>query len=289
MPKRLTRSNSAPLPEAPEQVSAEELRPSSTGWCPYSPRETGTRGNEMPGSSFDASRFELCRQGVRSVELLGSYSNPDIVSRLERILAGAGRDRLSTRTVRSPRRIQRKLTPDEVSDLVVLRGDGWEIDALAQRFGIGRSTVMEHLKRAGVTGRRWQGRTLSPEQLEEGGRLYETGLNLIAVAEQFDVDRRYLRRALPEAGFPIRRAGQQKRQSDRSRLAGELDRDVDQRVGDLDRIRLLAVHGGTDEGNDSCVCARRIAVVRFVMSSAAEGTFHGEISCDNDDQDNTSC
>jgi transposase len=98
--------------------------------------------------------------------------------------------------------------------LAALRRDGWEIDALAERFGIGRSTVMDHLKRAGVPRRRWQGRTLSPDQLEEAGRLYETGLNLIAVAEQFDVDRRYLRRALPEAGFTIRRAGQQKRQSD---------------------------------------------------------------------------
>lgn len=105
------------------------------------------------------------------------------------------------------------MTPDEVSDLVVLRQNGCEIDALAERFGIGRSTVMEHLKRAGMPGRRWQGRTLSPEQLEEAGQVYATGLNLIAVAEQFGVDRRYLRRAFPEVGFTLRRAGQQKRQS----------------------------------------------------------------------------
>jgi transposase len=156
----------------------------------------------------------LAVEGVRSVELLGSYSNQDNVSRLQRTLAGAGRDRPSARTVRSPRRIQRKLNPDEVSDLVVLRQNGWEIDGLAKRFGIGRSTVMDHLKRAGVPGRRWRGRTLSPKQMEEAGRLYETGLNLIAVAERFDVDRRYLRRALPEVGFTLRRAGQQKRQRD---------------------------------------------------------------------------
>ena len=143
-------------------------------------------------------------KGVRGVGLLGQYSNPDNVARLERILAGARRDRPSTRTVRSPRRI---------SDLVGLRRDGWEIDVLAKRFGIGRSTVLDHLKRAGVTGRRWPGRTLSADQLEEADRLYETGLNLIAVAEQFDVDRRYLQRALPEAGFPLRRAGQQERRS----------------------------------------------------------------------------
>ena len=78
---------------------------------------------------------------------------------------------------------------------------------------IGRTTVMEHLKRVGVPGRRWPGRTLDTEQLEEAGRLYETGLNLVAVSEQFAVDRRYLRRTLPEVGFAIRRAGQQKRRS----------------------------------------------------------------------------
>jgi hypothetical protein len=52
---------------------------------------------------------------------------------------------------------------------------------------------------------------LSAKQLENAGRLYLTGLNLIAVGERFGVDRRYLRRALPEAGFAIRRAGQPKR------------------------------------------------------------------------------
>ena len=49
------------------------------------------------------------------------------------------------------------------------------------------------------------------EQLSDAGRLYESGMNLITVAEQFGVDRRYLRHALPEAGFAVRRGGQQKR------------------------------------------------------------------------------
>jgi hypothetical protein len=72
---------------------------------------------------------------------------------------------------------------------------------------------MTHLKREGVAGRRWPGRILNDEQLEEAGRLYESGLRSELVAEQFDVDRRYLRKALRDAGFTIRRGGQQKRQS----------------------------------------------------------------------------
>jgi len=38
-------------------------------------------------------------------------------------------------------------------------------------------------------------------------------VDLIAVAEKFNVDRRFLRKTLPAAGFTIRKAGQQKRQS----------------------------------------------------------------------------
>jgi hypothetical protein len=44
-------------------------------------------------------------------------------------------------------------------------------------------------------------------------RIVELVLNLIAVAEKFNVDRRYLRKALPTAGFTIRRAGKQQCQS----------------------------------------------------------------------------
>ncbi len=93
------------------------------------------------------------------------------------------------------------------------RTEDAEIDDLAERFGIGRSTVMLHLQREGVPGRRWPGRTLSDEQLQEAGELYISGIDLIAVGEQFGVDRRYLSKALRAAGFTIRPAGQQKRQS----------------------------------------------------------------------------
>jgi hypothetical protein len=70
---------------------------------------------------------------------------------------------------------------------------------------------MQHLLRRGVPGRRWPGRTLSEEQLREAGQVYLSGLRSELVGEKFGVDRRYLRRMLPELGFAIRRAGQQKR------------------------------------------------------------------------------
>jgi DNA invertase Pin-like site-specific DNA recombinase len=148
------------------------------------------------------------------VGLLGRYRNQDTVARLERVLAGAGQDPVSSRTVRSPQRRLRKLSSDEVNELVQLRSDGTEINELAIKFGVNRDTVMRHLQNEGVPKQRWPGRTLTPECLQEAGQLYASGLSAIKVAQQFGVDRRYLRRVLPEAGFPLRAPGRRKASSD---------------------------------------------------------------------------
>ena len=52
------------------------------------------------------------------VELMGRYSNPDIVAALQRVLAGRGRGRASVRSVRSVRQKQRRLGADEVAEVV---------------------------------------------------------------------------------------------------------------------------------------------------------------------------
>lgn len=103
----------------------------------------------------------------------------------------------------------RRLTEAQISQLVADREAGTEIKDLASRYNIDRSTVINHLHRAGVPGRRRQGRSLSPDQLQAAGELYVSGLNLIEVGERFDVDRRYLRRVLPGAGFLLRSPGRQ--------------------------------------------------------------------------------
>lgn len=107
----------------------------------------------------------------------------------------------------------RPLSSAEVDELVQGRLEGQEIASLASRFGVHRNTVMKHLARHGVPGRRYPGRTLSEEELRSAGRLYQSGVRLELVGEAFGVDRRYLRRKLPKLGFQIRRAGQQKRTS----------------------------------------------------------------------------
>ena len=89
---------------------------------------------------------------------MGRYSKLDIATKLRSILAGSGREDLPARTTRSVRRLAR-LTEAEVAELVTMRQAGEQIDVLAERFGIGRNTVLAHLKRRGVPGQRWRGRT----------------------------------------------------------------------------------------------------------------------------------
>ena len=89
---------------------------------------------------------------------------------------------------------------DDVTELARLRLEAAEINELAVRFGVSRSAVLANLERAGVAGRRWPGRTLSPDELGEAHELYDSGLSFVAVGERLGVDRRYLRRVLHEIG-----------------------------------------------------------------------------------------
>lgn len=107
----------------------------------------------------------------------------------------------------SPRRRLRRLADERVAQLAAEREAGAEINDLAERYGIDRSTVIAHLHREGVPGRRRQGRSLSPDRVRAAGELYASGVSLIEVGAAFDVDRRYLRRVLPEAGFLLRPPG----------------------------------------------------------------------------------
>jgi transposase-like protein len=70
-------------------------------------------------------------------------------------------------------------------------------------FGINRETVMEHLKRAGVS-RRPNVRKMTDEQVTQAARIYRDGLSLMRSAEQFGVSERTLRTEIVRAGEPIR-------------------------------------------------------------------------------------
>ena len=81
---------------------------------------------------------------------MGRYSNPDNVSRLNRILSGQGRDRPSHRPVPSVRQQQTRLTDSQHSELLDRYLAGEPASALAKEFGVHRATIFSSLRRAGV-------------------------------------------------------------------------------------------------------------------------------------------
>jgi DNA invertase Pin-like site-specific DNA recombinase len=134
------------------------------------------------------------------VDLLGRYSNPDIVSRLNGILSGQGRDRVSRRPVPSLRQKQTRLAEEQVSELIAMHEQGAPIDELAATFGIHRTTVMTHLDRAGTERRTG----VIQRHLNEARSLYESGSSLAHVAEHYDVDAETVRRAFTNAVISLR-------------------------------------------------------------------------------------
>jgi hypothetical protein len=136
------------------------------------------------------------------VELLGGYSNPDIVSRLQRVLAGQGRDEPSDRTVRSPRQKQRRLNPEEISEVLQRHQAGESANSLAKVFGTHRRTIVQHLTASQV-----QTRYRADIDLLEARQLYEQGWSLARVGQHFGVAAGTIRRALLQDGMTTRPVG----------------------------------------------------------------------------------
>ncbi len=114
---------------------------------------------------------------------MGRYSNPDNVSRLQRILAGHDRDRLPARTTRSVQR-QRRLNRNEVRELLTQYNAGLLINQLAAQFDISRTTVMKHLERAGAPRRR----NLLADRLDQARQLYDQGWSLARIAKHLGLN-----------------------------------------------------------------------------------------------------
>lgn len=101
---------------------------------------------------------------------------------------------------------QRRLTPEQVDELVQAYRAGGTIKGLAVQFRIHHTTVMAHLDRRGVVRRR-RGQVLSQEQADDAVALYQAGWSLHAVAAKIGSDHRVVRESLVKAGVEIRRAG----------------------------------------------------------------------------------
>ena len=99
--------------------------------------------------------------------------------------------------------MQRRLPSTDIDALVGLYRDGSSIDALARRYQVHRTTVINHLDPVGVARRRVTRKT-PDESVARAAVGYEQGASLAVVASEYGVHQRTLARELRQAGASIR-------------------------------------------------------------------------------------
>jgi hypothetical protein len=146
-----------------------------------------------------------------AVEVLGAYSNPSVVSRLRRLLAGQDADRVSDRSSlivsRRRKQAQVRLRSDEVAALVRAYQAGSTLGEVAAKFGVYVRTAAAHLEREDIPQRRHR---LTPAHVSEAVRLYEAGWSTIQIGHHFGIYPQSVRYQLIKQGVTMRaRPGRQ--------------------------------------------------------------------------------
>ena len=94
-----------------------------------------------------------------------------------------------------PKRTKR-LNATELARLVERYESGGTVYELALEFMIDRRTVSQRLREQGLLRRQSPSSTM----IDDMARLYQSGLSLLKVGRQLDVNAETVRRALPKAG-----------------------------------------------------------------------------------------
>ena len=131
----------------------------------------------------------------------GSSNHTSIFRRLAEELPVLLRRRMHRKT-RRKRQVQRRLTPDEVEQLVRDYQAGDSMQQLARRWRLHRTTVAEQLRREGVPVRQ---RGIRAERLNEAIRLYNEGWSCLRLADRYDCDDETVRQALRRANVRLRK------------------------------------------------------------------------------------
>lgn len=104
--------------------------------------------------------------------------------------------------------VQRRLAPDEVTELVASYRNGADVMDMAKRYRVNRTTVMAHLRREGVPPR--HPGAVTPENIDRAVRLYEAGESAEFVAGELQVAPSTVRRVLKKAGVTMRPRGRRR-------------------------------------------------------------------------------
>jgi transposase-like protein len=133
--------------------------------------------------------------------VLGRYSN--LLDQGERVqaLLQIVPEGTSEVNLRTPRQVQRRLSPDETTKLIGSYEAGETVKDLALRHGLHRETVSNILTRHGIA-RRPTG--IPTERVAEVIADYENGLSLAAIGAKLSVDPATVSLALCKAGVEPR-------------------------------------------------------------------------------------
>ncbi len=102
------------------------------------------------------------------------------------------------------RRVQRRLPPAEIEELIAGYVAGATAIALAGKHSIHRTTVLALLERHRVSRR---GRVLTPDHVERAVSLYASGRSCASIGKELQVNPETIRQALLKAGVAMRRPG----------------------------------------------------------------------------------
>jgi DNA-binding CsgD family transcriptional regulator len=130
----------------------------------------------------------------------GSSKHTLLYRRLADALPAVLRRRTRSRTTLK-RQVQRRLTPEQVEQLVIEYQSGKSMQELARSWHLHRTTVVEHLRRAGVSIRQ---RGIPPESLDESIGLYMAGWPCRRLAERYHCDDETVRQTLKRVGIKLR-------------------------------------------------------------------------------------
>lgn len=143
----------------------------------------------------------------QAVELLGRYSSrPDLLDRLRRVDELA-RQHSTTGSEPScaqlppPFKLSRRLSSETTAELIAAYEAGSTALELAERYSLGKTSVLRLLRAHGAAMRR---QPMTSEQVSEAAQLYRSGLSITQVSDRLGVPTRTLYRALRSRGVRTR-------------------------------------------------------------------------------------
>ncbi|MDZ7733900.1 MAG: helix-turn-helix domain-containing protein [Acidimicrobiia bacterium] len=137
------------------------------------------------------------------MEVIALFAKHDLTEALERILGDSEENDIAPPIRPKARAPRRRLTGNEVDQLVAAYEAGASMTEVAALYHIHHTTVLLHLRRRGVPTRA-NVRKLTDQDAHRAARYYQSGESLATVGKRFGVDAQTIRREFAKAGLETR-------------------------------------------------------------------------------------